>query len=84
MPTVHSDNFIYDGRPKTAEYTGSTTQGSGTEIATWSQEHLDTREKGLLSFAVRGQPASDIRSPAILGLRLFGNPTGGWFNAVPP
>src|SRR6185437_559974 len=42
-----SDNFTYDGlNRKTAEFTGSTTQGSGTQIATWT---WDTLKKGLLS-----------------------------------
>ncbi len=41
-------NFTYDAlNRKTAEYTGSTTQGTGTEIATWT---WDTLKKGMLSF----------------------------------
>ncbi len=42
-----SNNFVYDAlNRKTAEYTGSTTPGSGTKIATWV---WDTLKKGLLS-----------------------------------
>ena len=43
-----SDNFTYDAlNRKIAEYTGSTTQGTGTQIATWT---WDTLKKGMLSF----------------------------------
>jgi RHS repeat-associated protein len=43
-----SDNYVYDAlNRKTAEYTGSTTPGSGTLAATWV---FDTLKKGLLSF----------------------------------
>ena len=43
-----SVNFTYDAlNRKIAEYTGSTTQGTGTQLATWT---WDTLKKGMLSF----------------------------------
>ena len=43
-----SNNYVYDAlNRQTAEYTGSTTPGSGTLVATWV---FDTIKKGLLSF----------------------------------
>jgi RHS repeat-associated protein len=42
-----TDNYVYDAlNRKTAEYTGSTTPGSGTLVATWV---WDTLKKGLLT-----------------------------------
>jgi RHS repeat-associated protein len=42
-----SDNFTYDGlNRKIAEFTGSTTRGSGTQVATWTWDAL---KKGMLS-----------------------------------
>jgi RHS repeat-associated protein len=42
-----SDNYVYDAlNRKTAEFTGSVTPGSGTQVATWV---WDTLKKGLLS-----------------------------------
>jgi len=42
-----SDNYVYDAlNRKTAEYTGSTTPGSGTQVATWVWDSL---KKGLLT-----------------------------------
>ena len=70
-----SDNFTYDGlNRKTAEYTGSTTQGSGTEIATWT---WDTLKKGLLSFRTSSVSGATYDT-GILGYDTFGNPTGVW------
>jgi RHS repeat-associated protein len=43
-----SDNYVYDAlNRKTAEYTGSTSPGSGTLVSTWV---FDTLKKGLLSY----------------------------------
>jgi YD repeat-containing protein len=70
-----SNNFTYDGlNRKTAEYTGSTTQGSGTEIATWT---WDTLKKGLLSFRTSSVSGA-IDDTEILGYDTFGNRTGVW------
>jgi len=66
-------NYTYDGlNRRTAEYTGSTTQGSGTQIGTWT---WDTLKKGLLSSQTSVTGGVTYRTGA-LGYDSEGDVTG--------
>ncbi|HXS64881.1 MAG TPA: RHS repeat-associated core domain-containing protein [Streptosporangiaceae bacterium] len=68
-----SDNFLFDGlNRKTAAYTGSTTQGSGTQIATWT---WDTLKKGLLSSQTSVTGGVSYKT-GMLGYNSAGDVTG--------
>jgi RHS repeat-associated protein len=68
-------NFTYDSLSrKTAAYTGSTTQGSGTKVATWV---WDTLKKGLLSYKTSITGNGTYQS-GNLGYDAEGNVDGTW------
>lgn len=67
-------NFTYDGmNRKTAEYTGSTTQGQGTQIATWL---WDTLKGGLLTNETAVAVSGATYKSGPLGYDIYGNPSG--------
>jgi RHS repeat-associated protein len=70
-----SVNYVYDVLDrKTARYTGSTTQGSGTKIATWV---YDTIKHGKLSYETSINPTSGaVYYTGNLGYDTEGNVTG--------
>jgi RHS repeat-associated protein len=68
-----SVNYTYDADDrKTAEYTGSTTQGSGTEVASWSWDSL---EPGLLSYE-DSYTSKGVYETGNLGYNAEGQSTG--------
>lgn len=70
-----STNYVYDAlNRKTAEYTGSTTQGDGTKVATWV---WDTLKKGLLSYET-SITSSGTYETGNLGYDPYGNVSGTW------
>jgi RHS repeat-associated protein len=74
-----STNFVYDAlNRKTAEYTGSTTQGDGTKVAAWV---WDTEKKGYLSYeeSITGAGTYETGN---LGYDSFGD-ASGTFVTVP-
>jgi RHS repeat-associated protein len=74
-----SDNFKYDAlNRKIAEYTGSTTPGQGTEIATWV---YDTEKKGYLSYETSVTTGGTDETGS-LGYNSYGTSTGS-FVVVP-
>jgi RHS repeat-associated protein len=74
-----SVNYTYDAlNRKTAEYTGSTTQGDGTKVATWV---YDTEEKGYPSYET-SITGSGTYTTGNLGYDSYGN-VDGTFVTVP-
>jgi RHS repeat-associated protein len=72
-------NYVYDAlNRKTAEYTGSTTQGDGTEVAAWV---WDTEKKGFLSYE-KSITSSGTYETGNLGYDSYGN-VSGTFVVVP-
>jgi RHS repeat-associated protein len=70
-----SVNYTYDAlNRKTAEYTGSTTQGAGTEVATWV---WDTLAKGLLSYETSITPSGTYET-GNRGYDPEGDVSGTW------
>ena len=71
----NSLNYVYDAlNRKTAEYTGSTTQGSGTKIATWV---YDTLKTGELYYETSVNPTSGaVYESGNLGFDAEGDTTG--------
>jgi RHS repeat-associated protein len=68
-----SDNYKYDQlNRKTAEYTGSTTPGSGTEVASWT---WDTLAAGKLTSSSTYN-STGAYTTAYLGYDSYGNTTG--------
>jgi RHS repeat-associated protein len=68
-----SDNYTYDQlNRKTGEYTGSTTPGSGTEVASWT---WDTLAAGKLTSSSTYK-GTDAYTTAYLGYDSYGNTTG--------
>jgi RHS repeat-associated protein len=72
-----TDNYVYDVlNRKTAEYTGSATQGSGTKIATWV---WDTLKNGKQSYETSIDPTTGVVwEDGTLGYDGYGTPTGTW------
>ncbi len=69
-----TDNYSYDAlNRKTAEHTGSATQGQGTLVAAWV---WDTFKKGLLSYETSVTPAGVTYKDGNLGYDSYGNPSG--------
>lgn len=70
-----SVNYVYDVlNRKTTQYTGSTTQGSGTKIATWV---YDTLKHGKLSYETSINPTSGaVYYTGFLGYDTEGNASG--------
>jgi RHS repeat-associated protein len=74
-----STNYVYDAlNRKTAEYTGSTTQGDGTEVAAWV---WDTEKKGDLSYE-KSFTSNGTYETGNIGYNPYGNPSGT-FVSVP-
>jgi RHS repeat-associated protein len=68
-------NYVYDAlNRKTAEYTGSATQGDGTKVATWV---WDTEKKGYLSYET-SITSSGTYETGNLGYDSYGNVSGTW------
>ena len=76
-----SVNYVYDVLDrKTTQYTGSTTQGSGTKIATWV---YDTLKHGKLSYETSISPTSGaVYYTGYLGYDTEGNANGS-FATIP-
>jgi YD repeat-containing protein len=72
-----ADNYVYDvlGR-KSAQYTGSTTQGSGTRIATWA---YDTLVPGKFYYETSTNPVTGLTyQSGVTGYDAAGNTAGTW------
>jgi RHS repeat-associated protein len=70
-----SNNYVYDSlNRKTAEYTGSTTPGSGTKVATWIWDSL---APGKLSYETSITSSGTLMS-GNLGYDTYGNVNGTW------
>ncbi|HEY3902381.1 MAG TPA: RHS repeat-associated core domain-containing protein [Streptosporangiaceae bacterium] len=70
-----SNNYTYDAlNRKTAEYTGSTAQGSGTKVMTWV---WDTLKPGLPSYQTE-ITSSGTYETGDLGYDAYGEPSGTW------